>query len=158
GLAAAGGPAGGITALPGIRGVAEYRALGGRRHGIFRRRRAAEDVDARRLEQIDETGALLHRHAGAQARAVLDDPALLVAEPVLDKERHAAERTVAEGALVEPLDAVGIKLDHGVERAVDLFARDGGGLRQLLRAHLFLGDELGQAEGVIGGIFGKLHG
>ena len=157
-LAAAGRAAGGIAALPRVRGVAEHRALGGRRHGIFRRRRAAEDVDARRLEQVDEIGALLHPHAGAQARAELDDAALLVAEHVLDQQRHATERAVAQGALVEMLDAVGVKLDHRVEHAVDLFPRGGRGLRQLLRAHLFLGDQLGEPEGVVGGIFGKLHG
>ena len=48
------------------------------------------------LEHVDEVGADLHRHAVAQTRAELDFAALLVAEHVLDQERHAAERAVAE--------------------------------------------------------------
>ena len=54
-----------------------------------------------------------------------------------------------ERLLVEALDAVGIELDHGLHRGIDLLLGGDGRQRQLLRAHLLLGDQLGQAQGVI---------
>ena len=157
GLAAAGRAAGRIALLPRVRRVAEHRALGGGRHRIFRRGGAPDDVDAASLEHVDEIGAGLDRHAFAQSRAELDLAALLVTEHILDEERHAAERAIAEAALVKAVNAVVIKLDHRLDGAVDLVAGGDRGLRQLLGAHLLLGDELGEAEGIVGGIFCKLH-
>ena len=116
-LAAAGRAARRIALLPGVGRVAEHGALGGRRHRVLGRRRAAQDVDARGPEQLGEVRIGLHQHALAQARAELDFAALLVAEHVLDQERHAAEGAVAQLLLVEAVDAVGIELHHRLERS-----------------------------------------
>ncbi len=157
-LRAAAGAAGRVALLPGVGGVAEHGALGGGGHGVLGRGRAAQDVDARRLQHVGEVGADLHRHALAQARAEFDLASLLVAEDVLDQERHALERAVAKALLVQPIDAVGIELDHGPDGRIDLLLGGDGRQRQLLRAHLLLGDQLGEAEGVVGGVFGEVHG
>ena len=68
---------------------------------------------------------LLRDHAAAEPAAELDLASGLVAEDVLHQERHAAKRAVAERALVERLDAVGIRLDDRVHGGIDRGDRRG---------------------------------
>ena len=58
---------------------------------------------------------------------------------------------------VEIFDAVGIGLDHGLDRGIGRLDGLGGGLRQLLRRDLLAGDELRQAQGIERGILSEFH-
>src|SRR5439155_10642143 len=78
-------------------------------------------------------------------------------EHIFDQEGHTAEGAVAQQFLVEAVDAVGIELDHGPDGGIDLLLGGNRGFGQLLWAHLLFGDELGQSEGVVAGVFGEIH-
>jgi hypothetical protein len=154
---AAGGAAGTVAGAPGCGRIAVERAFGGAGHRIFGRRRAADDVDPGSLDQ-GRVRRILRRHQpGAQPAAEFDAAPGLVAEDVLQQKGHAAERAVAQRGLVQRLDAVGIGLDDGAQGRVDRLDGSGRGARQFGRRDLAAVDQVGQAEGVEGGIFVQLH-
>ncbi len=93
---------------------------------------------------IDEVGAGFDDHAFAQARAELDLAALLVTEHVFDQKGNATERSVAECALVEFLDAIGIGFDDGVDFRIDGGDGAGGSFREFFRGDFLLGDQRGR--------------
>jgi hypothetical protein len=99
----------------------------------------------------------LDLHALAEAATEFDGAALLVAQHVLDQERHAAERTVAQRRLVEPLDPVGIGLDHGVDGGVGGLDGAHGGGGDLARRNFAPGDQFGEAQRIKAGVFGEVH-
>ena len=74
--------------------------------------------------------ATMPRHKPA---AEFDRPAGLVSEKILDQERHAAKRTVAERSFVESVNTIGVGFDDGMDGGVDRLNRCRGGRRQLAR-------------------------
>ena len=90
----------------------------------------------------------LRDHAAAQPAAELDSAAGLVAEHVFHQEGNAAERAGTERVLVETLDAIGVGLDHGVDRGIDRLDRLGRDERELLRRHLSRRDQAGETKRV----------
>ena len=144
--------------LPRIGSVAEHRALGGGRHRVFGGGRPSQNIDAGRLQHVGEIRPRLDGHACAQTRTKLDLATLLVSEHILDEKRHAAEGAGSQGLFVEFFDAIGIKFDDRVDLRIDLPDGSARRLGQLLGAHLFPGHQLGQAQGVVGCIFGQVHG
>ena len=149
GHAATGGAAGAIAPAPGRRGVAVQGALGGAGHRVLGCGRTADHVDACRFHQPAVHRVLLGHHAPAQAAAELDLAPGFVAEHVLHQERHAAKRAMAQAALVERLDAVGVGLDDGVDVRIGPLDRLRGQPRQLGRRDLAVGDASCQAQCVV---------
>jgi hypothetical protein len=96
-------------------------------------------------------------HVLAQPAAELDPAPGLVAEHVLDQERHAAKRPVAERLFVQGFDPVRVGLDDGVDRGIDGAHGGCGRFRELPGRNLSAGDESGQAERVAARVFRELH-
>src|SRR5215467_16267956 len=80
-----------------------------------------------------------------------------MAEHILDEKRHATEGSLAQGFRIEAVDAVEVELNNRPDRGVDLLLGGDRRLRQLLGAHLLLGNQLGQAQGVVGSVFDEVH-
>src|SRR5579862_2783222 len=142
---------------PGRGCVSVERVLGGPGHRVFRRVAAADDVEARRAEELRHVRVRLAHHALAEAASELDLAPGLVAEHVLDEEWHAAEGARAEALLVEIVDAIRIGLDDRVHARVGFLDRARGSLRHLLRGNLALRDQPGDAERVVARVLLEVH-
>ena len=103
-------------------------------------------------------GIVLADIAFEQRAAVGHRPARNLHADILDEEWHALERPVRQLALGHGARfVIGLVDDRVQSRIVILDARNGF-LEKLERRHLALAHQMGQAQAVVVGIFGKCHG
>ena len=155
---ATGRPAGRVAGLPRRRGVAVQGALGRSRHRVFRGCRPSQDVETRRLEELEQMGVLLRNQAAAQPAAELDDAAGLVPEEILDEKRDAAEGAIPQRAVIERLDAIRVGFDDGIDGGIDGLDRRSGRSSQFPRRHLPTRHQRGESQRIVPGVLGKDHG
>lgn len=128
--------------------------VGAQRHGKLRHVGAAEQIDARGIDELGEIIILGHDRSGAQAAALLGPAALEVEPYILHQIGHAMEPS---GPELRCVAGIGIELDDRIDLGVDGGVGRKGGIHHLERRNLLAGDEARQAEAVLAHIFIDPH-
>ena len=100
---------------------------------------------------------VLRDHTAAEPAAKLDRPTCFVTKEVLDQKRNAAEGAGSERLLIEFVNSIRVGLNDRSDGWIDRGDCGCRRLREFLRRDMLMRDQLGKAEGIIAGVFGKAH-
>src|SRR5262249_57501149 len=108
GDAAAGRAPGRVTSFPRRGRIAIKSAFRRTRHRVLGRCRTAENIDARRPQELAIVRVRRNDHVFTKTAAEFDLSAGLMSENVFHQERDAAKWTVTQNLFVQVLDPIGI--------------------------------------------------